>query len=262
MNLMQGFLVAVIYAVLCFLESWLAYPMCSRPMMVGPLIGLVMGDLQAGIVMGANMELVFMGVVGIGGTNPPDATVGTAVGTAFAIMMGADMEMALALAVPIALLTSAINPIFMSIKTVINPYIDKLIEKGDYKMIERMVAIKSWIGIVPKAIIIMFAVALGANSLNGLLDKIPAFITGGMSVAGGMMAAVGFAMLLRMMWSKKMCVYFFFGFVLAAYMGLPIMAIAFLGIILSVILYFEGSFSNGNTAVAAANDEGEDLFND
>lgn len=261
MNLLQGFLVALIYAVLTFLESWLAYPMCSRPMMVGPLVGLALGDLQAGVLMGANLELVFMGVVGIGGTNPPDATVGTAVGTAFAIMMGADMEVALALAVPIALLTSAVNPIFMSLKTVINPYIDKLIEKNDWKMIERMVAIKSWIGVLPKAIIIMFAVAAGAGSIDGVLDMIPAFVTGGMSAAGGMMAAVGFAMLLRMMWSKRMCVYFFLGFIMVAYMGLPIMAVAFFGIVLSVILYYEGSFAKGTVAAGTADDE-EDLFND
>lgn len=262
MNLVQGILVGLIYAVLTFLESWLAYPMCSRPMIVGPLIGLALGDMQAGILMGANLELVFMGVVGIGGTQPPDATVGTAVGTAFAIMMHADLEVALALAVPIALLTSAINPFFMSIKTIINPYIDTLIEKNDYKMIERMVAIKSWIGILPKTVIIMIAVGVGSHSIEGLVDKIPAFITGGMSVAGGMMAAVGFAMLLRMMWSKKMCVYFFLGFIGAAYMGLPIMAIAFLGIILSVILYFEGSFSKQSAVTAGQTNDEEDLFND
>lgn len=262
MNLVQGLLVGLIYAVLVFLESWLAYPMCSRPMMIGPLVGIALGDLEAGILMGANLELVFMGVVGIGGTQPPDAAVGTAVGTAFAIMLGADMEVALALAVPIALLTSAVNPFFMSIKTLINPYIDTLIEKNNWKMIEHMVAIKSWIGILPKAVIIAVAVAAGAGSVEGLVNAIPAFITGGMSVAGGMMAAVGFAMLLRMMWSKTMCVYFFLGFIAAAYMGLPIMAIAFLGIILSVVLYYEGSFAK-KTAIATVNgDDEEDLFND
>lgn len=76
------------------------------------------------------------------------------------------------------------------------------------------------------------------------------------------MAAVGFALLLKMMWSKTMCVYFFLGFFATAYLKLPIMAIAFFGIILCVILYFEGSFKKGGTKVNVEAIEEEELFND
>ena len=33
----------------------------QRPLILGPLTGLIMGDLQAGIIMGATMELAFAG---------------------------------------------------------------------------------------------------------------------------------------------------------------------------------------------------------
>ena len=86
------------------------------------------------------------------------------------------------------------------------------------------------------------------------------FVTGGLGVAAGMMVAVGFAMLLKMMWSKKMCVYYFLGFLLVAYLNLPILAVAFFGVILCVILYFEGNFKMNKAAPEAS--EEEELFND
>ena len=81
-----------------------------------------------------------------------------------------------------------------------------------------------------------------------------------MGVAAGMMVAVGFAMLLKMMWSKKMCVYYFLGFLSVAYLNLPILAVAFFGVILCVILYFEGNFKMNKAAPEAS--EEEELFND
>ena len=101
---------------------------------------------------------------------------------------------------------------------------------------------------------------VGTNAVQQLIDIIPEFITGGLSVASGIMAAVGFAMLLKMMWSKKMCIYYFLGFLLAAYLQLPILAIAFFGIILCVILYFEGGEMKADTTGETVSEE--ELFND
>lgn len=96
MLIVQSVIVGVIYLVLGFLEEYLSFPMCSRPMVVGSVIGFFLGDLKTGVMIGASLELVFMGAVQIGASTPPDSLVGTAVGTAFAIIMHADVEVALA----------------------------------------------------------------------------------------------------------------------------------------------------------------------
>ena len=57
----------------------------NQPIVMGTLTGLVMGDLKAGIIMGATMELAFIGAVSIGAYDPPDMVVGTILGVAFAI---------------------------------------------------------------------------------------------------------------------------------------------------------------------------------
>ena len=51
---------------------------------------------------------------------------------------------------------------------------------------------------------------------------------------------------------------------MAAYCGMPLMAIAITGIILVIILYFEGEMAKrkNTVALATADDSEEELFND
>ena len=39
-----------------------------RPIVLCPLVGLVLGDLQSGLAIGASLELLFMGSISIGAT--------------------------------------------------------------------------------------------------------------------------------------------------------------------------------------------------
>ena len=42
-----------------------------RPIVLCPLVGLVLGDLQTGLAIGASLELLFMGSISIGAYVPP-----------------------------------------------------------------------------------------------------------------------------------------------------------------------------------------------
>lgn len=102
--MLQGFLVALV-ATLIYMESRIGgQHMLDRPILIGPIVGLIMGDFTMGLIIGGNLELVWMGLVGIGTSTPPDVVVGSALATALAIKTGASYETTLALAIPIALL--------------------------------------------------------------------------------------------------------------------------------------------------------------
>ena len=58
----------------------------------------------------------------------------------------------------------------------------------------------------------------------------------GLTVAGNLLPAVGMAMLLRMLWSKSIAVWFFLGVVLMAYFELPLIAIAVIGAIIAIVI--------------------------
>ena len=73
-------LVGLAMAVLWFLEKLGGTPMVIRPIVVSPVIGALLGDLQTGVMVGATLELVFMGAIQIGAAVPPDVLVGAGLG--------------------------------------------------------------------------------------------------------------------------------------------------------------------------------------
>jgi len=70
-------------------------------------------------------------------------------------------------------------------------------------------------------------------------------ITNGLTVAGNLLSALGFAMLLSSMLSKKMFPYFLLGFLIVAYSGLSLIGVtmfaAILAFILDKVLYGKGA---------------------
>jgi PTS system mannose-specific IIC component/fructoselysine and glucoselysine-specific PTS system IIC component len=57
-----------------FLLSWQCL---TRPIIVGPIAGLILGDLKTGIILGASLESIFMGISYIGGSVASDPTSAT-----------------------------------------------------------------------------------------------------------------------------------------------------------------------------------------
>ncbi|MFV0552496.1 MAG: PTS sugar transporter subunit IIC [Anaerorhabdus sp.] len=140
--MLQGFLVAAVSA-LIYLESRIGgQHMLDRPIIIGPVVGLIMGDFQSGLFIGGQLELVWMGLVGIGTSTPPDVVVGSALATALAIKTGATYETTLALAIPIALLAQLVSIGVCILNTAFAHKADACAEKGDYRGVE----VSNWLG--------------------------------------------------------------------------------------------------------------------
>ena len=92
----------LVKAVLVALVTWLTFfdKYCTqfftyRPIVIGPIIGLIMGDLKMGLMVGCTIELMFLGQVFVGTALPPEETFSTIIATAFACISGST-EVALA----------------------------------------------------------------------------------------------------------------------------------------------------------------------
>ena len=75
-------------------------------------------------------------------------------------------------------------------------------------------------------------VYLGQGPVQTFVNSIPAVVMNGLTVAGKFMPAVGFAILMKMLWSKELAIYYFLGFILVTYMELPLVAVSAIGIII------------------------------
>ena len=84
-----------------------------------------------------------------------------------------------------------------------------------------------------KFLLVFGAFYVGADKVQALLDFIPQFVLDGMGVAAGILPAMGFAMLMRMIINKKL-IPFFLGFVLASYANIPVLGVAIIAVIIAV----------------------------
>ena len=105
----DAFMVGLVLAAVWFVEKCLTTPMVFRPIVVGPLVGLVLGDVKMGILCGATLETVFMGAIQVGSAVPPDPMIGAGVGTALAILSGGGPIVAFTLGFPIAIFGQSIK---------------------------------------------------------------------------------------------------------------------------------------------------------
>lgn len=234
--------------------------MINRPIVLAPLVGLALGDVQTGIMIGATLELVFMGVVSIGAATPPDTVTGSVLGTAFAILTNSGPEIALAIALPIAMLSQAMKIGIYIIRASLMPKALAYAEAGDTKGMERVHWTSFILLTAAMGFIAFISVLIGADAIKIFVESIPEAILTGMKAAAGLLPAVGFALLIKIMISKKLAVFYFFGFVLAAYLNLPIMAVALFGIIVSIILVFLMEKNTAENVVVKS--EEEVLFDD
>ena len=107
---------------ICYAGNWIfGQSMSDRPIVIGAVTGLLLGDLTQGLIIGATLEAVFMGSVNIGGQISADHSAATVFAVAFATNSTLDPEAALTIAVPIGILmgfvTMFVNNIFLTVFT-------------------------------------------------------------------------------------------------------------------------------------------------
>ena len=72
-----------------------------------------------------------------------------------------------------------------------------------------------------------------SGPVNLFVESIPQNLMNGLSAAD--FTAVGFAMLMKLLWDNKLAVFYILGFVLTAYLQLPAVAVAVIGTVICVV---------------------------
>ena len=70
--LIPAILVSIVALLAAMDEQLFGASMMARPLFTGPIIGLIMGDLQTGVIIGATLESMFMGSIMVGSAVPPE----------------------------------------------------------------------------------------------------------------------------------------------------------------------------------------------
>ena len=140
MSIITAALLCALAEFICFGGDWIfAQNMADQPIVVGPLVGLFLGDLHTGIILGAALEAVFIGAVNVGGAVSLNPSFGTTLAVAFAILSGSTGNgVATALAIPLGLLGGLLEVGMNIVCAFFGSAWDKAAEAGDAKRIVRL----------------------------------------------------------------------------------------------------------------------------
>ncbi len=216
---------------------------------IGFICGLVYGDVMTGLIIGASINLVYLGVVAPAGQIPSDEIMASSVAIPLALAGGLSAEMAVSLAVPFGLLGVFIDQIRRTSNIFFLHKADKYAAEGNEKGIYLCgtwypLAVTFVIRFIPVFVLLQ----LGSDAVYKILDILPTFVTTGLSVAGGLMPAIGFAIILKSIGNAKLLPYFFIGFFAVQYLGISTMAAAIFGTCAALIAYF-GSKNEKEAAI-------------
>jgi len=207
----------------------------------GFITGLIMGDPMTGLIIGASCELVFLGIYAVGGARPPEPFVGTVIAAAIAIESHTGIEVALPLAVPIAVLGAQLFTVLLTASTVWIHAADKFNEKGQFGKAYLMHVLAGPVMISSgMAVPIVLAVLYGGapiESFNNWVSANVPWLWGSLSVGAALMVPVGIAALMKMYWNIRFIPFFLIGFTLAAAIKIGIIPVVIMGGAIAAIFY-------------------------
>jgi PTS system mannose-specific IIC component len=236
MNIVYA-LILGIWAYLCWYDALGPnFFMGTRPLIAGFVTGLVVGDVRTGLLIGGTLELMALGVYTYGGATIPEYSVGAILGTYFG--KGQGFEVGLSLAIPAALLLTQVDVLNRFLNFVFVHRADRYAEAGDSKGFDRMMIYFShMIWGFSRLIPVFLAIAFGepaVQAISAFFENYP-WINKGIAAAGGILPALGFAMLLKIMPVQKYPAFLLLGFVMFAYLKMPLVGIALAAVAITLV---------------------------
>lgn len=257
----------ILIAFLAGMEGILDEFQFHQPLVACTLIGLVTGNLTAGIILGGTLQMIALGWANIGAAVAPDAALAS-VASAIILVLGGQGEKgipsAIAIAVPLAVAGLFLTMVVRTAAVPIVHMMDTAAEEGNFKKIEALHIFAVCLQGVRIAIPAAALLFIPAETVQSFLESMPAWLTEGMAIGGGMVVAVGYALVINMMATKEVWPFFIIGFVVAAISQLTLIALGALGLALAFI-YLNLSKMGGSSNGGGGGNSGDplgDILND
>lgn len=221
----------------------------GSPIVLGCILGLLYGDMSQGLIIGANIQLVYLGVIVAGGNVPSDSCLAASVSIPIALATGLDPQSAVAVAVPFGVLGVFLDQLKRTTNIFWLHKADKYAAEGNDRGIFNcaftfpfLLAIGyRWL---PVFLICMF----GPSAAESVLAVLPEWVTNGFALAGGILPALGFAQIIITIGRKELLPLFFIGFFVVQYLQLNMISCAIFGACAVIMYYLAASGKIGGKA--------------
>ena len=245
----------------------------GRPLVAGLVVGIILGDIKSGIMVGAAIQVIYIALVTPGGTVSADVRAISYIGIPLAIVsikgLGIDpstteaTQLAAALGAAVGTLgtvlfygTATVNLLWQHIGW-------KSIEKGNFKNLYFVNMVYPWISHIICSFIPTFIITISGEYMVQIIKNylpMDGIAMKTLFTVGSLLPAVGIAILLKQVVTKPTdLITFFFGFTLAASMGVNLIGAAIVGGFFAILYYNIKLVGLKKATVSAVDDEEEDI---
>ena len=234
MTLLQAILLAMLYW-LAAGEIFVPFTYCFCDLMlISLLTGVILGDPVKGCIVGGTIQPLYLALTAVGGAMPVDKEAAGIVTTAMVITAGISLDQGLVISSAAALIMAQLHTVKRLAMVWTVHHADKAVETGNVKELTRTSLlygplIRAVIFLVPMTIVLKY----GVNSLGVLMNGLPDWANNMFSLAGGLLPALGFAMVILVIGKGQLIPFFIAGFFVAQYSGLGAVPGCLLGIFIA-----------------------------
>ena len=218
-----------------------------QPLVLAVPIGLIMGNLGDAMKIGASLQMIYLGQPG--GTLPADEAL-------VIHTISREKRSRIRSRYHVIHVNRRISESLIIKQLIIPHHSDKAAEKGDMKAMGRAEFWYPFFCSIPLRVLpTTLALLFGTDAVSAFLNAIPAWAMNGLSVAGGLLPALGFAVTIMVIGKKELIPYFILGFAMYAYTGMNTIGIAVIAICIAIL---QSQFTNSTgSTVAVDDDEGD-----
>lgn len=217
----------------------------DSPILYGLIFGLLYGDVTSGLIIGGTIQMMYLGLIATGGNIPADEALAGIVAIPIALQTGMSVEVAVAVAVPFGVLGVFLDQVRRTTNTFWIHKADEYAKEGNDKGIYHMaVSVPLIVAFFLRFIPVFLITLLGAEPVQNALEIMPEFILNGLTIAGGVLPAMGFALIILTIGKRTIMPYFFLGFFLVGLLNLTTMGAAIFGVIIAFLVYWKGGVEN------------------
>ncbi len=212
--------------------------MLLQPVTMSVFVGLITGNMELSMKIGAGLQLVYLGVTSTpGGNVPSDPALAGCIAIPIGVLANMSPEVAIALAIPFGVIGVFVDQLRRSTNAIWVHMADSYAEKADTKGIMRAAFLYPAIaGFIIRFPIVFVIDYFGVSAAQKIIDIIPQWLMHSFEIMGGILPALGFAITLTVIGKKKLIPFFIIGFFAVLYLGLNTMSVAIFAICIALLL--------------------------
>ncbi|SEJ46387.1 PTS system, mannose-specific IIC component [Propionispira arboris] len=209
----------------------------NRPLVAGFITGIILGHPMEGALIGAGINVIYLGFISAGGAQMGDPSFAGYAGTALAIISNLDVSTAMAISVPLGTIATVLWIAKMTVNSFFVHWADREVEKGNINRV-------AFINVVPPQILLFvvsfipatLVVYYGPSAVNGMLSILTDNVLHVFNVIGAMLPALGIAMNLKLIGNSFTMPFFVLGILLAVQFKMDIIIISIIGVVIALTI--------------------------